>query len=122
MKTTAQNGGVLIGFGNNQTGTSPSNDRSVYMDNSGVLHFGIYNSGCQVISSTTNYNDGVWHHVAAVMSSTAGTSLYVDGALLSSNPSYTYAVNYTGYWRIGNNSVTGWPSSLLKYRLNYLND
>jgi hypothetical protein len=81
------------------------------MDNNGVLHFGVYNGGAQVISSVASYNDGAWHHVAAIMSTNAGLSLYVDGTLISSNSSVTSAVNYTGWWRIGENNTATWPNS-----------
>ncbi len=40
FKTTTTRGGKIIGFGSNQTGTSSSYDRHVYMQNNGQLVFG----------------------------------------------------------------------------------
>jgi hypothetical protein len=62
-----------------------------------------------MISSTTSYNDNNWHQVVASVSSSAGTSLYVDGVLTGNNPTATSAQNYNGWWRIGENNLGGWP-------------
>jgi len=43
--------------------------------------------------------------------SPAGIALYADGALVASNPAVTAAQNYTGYWRIGYDNLTGWPGA-----------
>ena len=45
FKTTTNTGGKLIGFGSNQTGSSSSYDRHIYMMNDGQLVFGVYNGG-----------------------------------------------------------------------------
>ena len=108
FKTTTTKGGDLIGFGNSQTGTSSSGDRIIYMDNAGLLHFGVWNGGAVMANSTASYNDGQWHHVAATLSS-PGTALYVDGVLIATNAS-ALASNYSGWWRIGDNPLSGWPN------------
>jgi|GEM_PF-1426525 len=110
FKTTTTQGGLLLGFDSSQTGNSSTYDRHLYMDSSGLLHFGTYNSGVQVVSSSASYNNGTWHHAAAILSAVSGSSLFVDGQLLTNKPSFTTAVNYNGYWRIGENTLTGWPS------------
>jgi len=122
LKTTTTQGGVLMGFGDSQTGTSSNYDRHIYLDNSGKLHFGVFNSGTQMADSVASYNDGYWHHVAAIMSTGAGTSLYVDGALVSNNPSATRAQDYSGWWRIGENNLHDWPSAPSSYYFNGLID
>ncbi|MDO8121480.1 PKD domain-containing protein, partial [Isoptericola sp. b490] len=105
FKTTTTNGGKLIGFGNRQTGTSTNYDRHVYMENSGRLTFGVYTGTTTTITSPDAYNDGQWHYLVATQSS-AGMALYVDGALVGTNPQ-TGAQNYTGYWRVGGDTTWG---------------
>jgi type II secretory pathway pseudopilin PulG len=109
FKTTTAHGGVLMGFGDSQTNISWCHDRHVYMDDSGRLHFGVYNSNVQTADSAASYNDGRWHHVAATISTDVGTSLYVDGVLAAKNPTATNAQDYTGWWRIGENNLNYWP-------------
>lgn len=102
-------GGVLIDFGNSQTGASTQHDRKVYLTTSGQLAFGTYNGTTQVLTSPASYTDGVWHHVVATMSPTTGMQLYVDGSSVAANASYTTAENFTGYFRVGYDTVSGWP-------------
>jgi type II secretory pathway pseudopilin PulG len=109
FKTTTTRGGALLGFGDSQINTSVCRDRHIYMDNSGRLHFGVYDTGFQMADSTASYNDGNWHQVAAIMSTRAGTGLYVDGILVANNPAATHAQNYSGWWRMGENNLDGWP-------------
>jgi hypothetical protein len=109
FKTTTDNGGKLIGFGNQQTGQSNSYDRAVWMDTIGRIHFGIYNGSVQSIGTSTAYNNGQWHQLTAQVSS-VGMKLYIDGILSASNTGYTTPENYNGYWRIGYDNMTGWPN------------
>ncbi|WP_439691142.1 LamG domain-containing protein [Curtobacterium sp. SP.BCo] len=102
-------GGLLIGFGSSQTAASGQHDRAVYLNTAGQLVFGAYNGTTQVVTSPSAYTDGKWHHVVATMSAASGMSLYADGALVASNAAYTTPENYTGYWRIGYDTVSGWP-------------
>lgn len=102
-------GGLLIGLGNSQTGTSSQHDRKVYLNTAGQLVFGTYNGGVQVVTSPSAYTDGKWHHVVATMSAATGMRLYVDGSLVASNAAYTVPENTTGYWRIGYDTISGWP-------------
>ena len=109
FKTTTSSGGLLMGFGNAQTGTSGEYDRHVYMDNSGHLVFGVYPGYTATIQSPGTYNDGAWHQVVATLSS-AGMFLYVDGTQVASDPSNTSAQTFSGYWRLGYDNLNGWPS------------
>jgi PKD repeat protein len=111
FKTTTTQGGLLVGFSSSQTGNSSTYDRHIYMDDAGLLHFGNYTTGFQVINSTASYNDGTWHYVVAILCTNAGASLFVDGQLLENNPAYTSAYVYNGYWRVGENNLTSWPSA-----------
>src|SRR6185312_2961558 len=58
-----------------------------------------------VITTANPYNDGSWHYVVATQSSD-GMKLYVDGALVGTNPQ-TAAQSYSGYWRIGGDQTWG---------------
>ncbi|WP_420369490.1 LamG domain-containing protein [Curtobacterium sp. L1-20] len=102
-------GGMLIGFGGSQVGTSGQHDRQVYLNTAGQLVFGTYNGTTQVVTSPKTYTDGAWHHVAATMSAATGMRLYVDGTLVASNAAFTAPENYTGYFRVGYDTVSGWP-------------
>ena len=80
FKTITNQGGKLIGFGSNQTGSSSSYDRHIYMMNDGQLVFGIFNSGTVTIETPNTYNDGAWHYLAATYDSSSGTmAFYIDG-------------------------------------------
>ncbi len=107
FQTTTTSGGKIMGFGNSQTGTSSSYDRHVYMQDDGKLVFGAYTGQMNIITSSAAYNDGKWHQVVATQGAD-GMKLYVDGALVGTNPQ-TGSESYTGYWRVGGD--TTWGSS-----------
>lgn len=109
-------GGRLIGFGNAQTGDSPISDRHLYMSSTGAIAFGAApdpgNSQkykATSITSTSGYNDGIWHQATATISA-AGMKLYVDGALVNQN-TVTSGAGISGYWRVGYDalSTNSWP-------------
>ena len=108
-------GGMLMGFGSNQVATSGQHDRQIYINTSGQLVFGAYSGTTQVVTSPTAYNDGSWHHVVATMSASTGMRLYADGVLVASNAAYTAPENATGYWRIGYDTISGWPGAPSNY-------
>lgn len=111
FRTTAPQG-KLIGFGSAQSGASSAHDRHVYVGSDGRLVFGTWDgSGPQIITTSEAVTDGVWHHVVATMSATVGMALYLDGELVGTHPNTTLQ-NYSGYWRIGYDTISGrWPSS-----------
>ncbi len=109
VKTTTTTGGKILGFEAVPTGTGGSYDKQVYMTNSGRLIFGVYDGAAQTVISPNPYNDGQWHHVVASQDS-SGMKLYVDGALLGTNPATRNQV-FSGHWRVGGGSTTSWPSS-----------
>jgi len=104
-------GGMLIGFGGSQVATSGQHDRQVYINTAGQLVFGSYNGTTQVVTSPRAVTDGAWHHVVATMSPTNGMRLYLDGTLASSNTAFRSPENYTGYFRIGYDTISGWPGA-----------
>ncbi|KQT02337.1 alkaline phosphatase [Cellulomonas sp. Leaf395] len=110
FKTTSTAGGKIVGFGTTSgTGDSGSYDRHVYLGPDGRVNFGVYPNATRLITSPAAYNDGAWHQV---MASTGyrGMELYLDGALVASDPNVTFAQAYDGYWRIGGDNLGGWPN------------
>ncbi|KQO64300.1 LamG domain-containing protein [Curtobacterium sp. Leaf261] len=112
---TAVAGGLLIGFGSNQVSSSGQHDRQIYLNTTGQLVFGTYSSAVHVVTTPKTYNDNTWHHVVATMSSDTGMRLYADGTLVASNSSYTAPENASGYWRIGYDTISGWPGTASNY-------
>jgi hypothetical protein len=108
-------GGLLIGFGGSQVATSGQHDRQIYLNTTGKLVFGAYNNSVQVLTSPAAYNDGKWHQAASTMSAATGMRLYVDGALVASNTAYTTPESYTGYFRVGYDTTSGWPGTASNY-------
>ncbi|MGY4539920.1 hypothetical protein ACVW0P_004361 [Mucilaginibacter sp. UYNi724] len=109
FNTNTPSGGKLIGFSSQQAGGG-QRDRQIYMNNAGQLYFGVYNGATNTVNTAGSYNDGNWHHVVGTFSPTNGIKLYVDNVLQAANATYTAAETYTGYWSIGGNTLTGWPS------------
>ena len=113
IKTTSTRGGKILGFGNSATGTSSSYDRHLYLDNSGKILFGVYPGAVKTVRTTKSYNDGQWHQVVGTLGQ-GGLTLYVDGVKVATDPTVTGAQNYSGYWKIGGDNLSGWtnqPSS-----------
>lgn len=98
-----------MGFGNNTTQNSGQYDKHIYMTNSGQLIFGVNPGSLKTITTSGKWNDGKWHHIVATEGST-GIRLYVDGTLRASDTSVTSSENYSGYWRIAQDNLKGWPS------------
>lgn len=118
FKTTSTTGGRLLGFGssNTQTGTSTNPDRHIYLSDTGKLVFGVLNGTTKIVAtSPLSYNNGTWHQTAATLSPTNGMRLYVDGALVATNPN-TVAGTANGYFRVGWDTLTGWtPTATNSY-------
>jgi hypothetical protein len=110
FETTSDHGGKIIGFGNNTTESSTNYDKHVYMTPGGQLVFGVYANATRTVSTHTAYNDGAWHQVVATQGSD-GMKLYVDGALIAWDPTQTASQPYSGYWRVGGDNLSGWPSA-----------
>ena len=105
--TTA--GGMIMGF-HRDGGTGRDDDRMVYMGNLGRLSFGLQptTTTYQTVRSTKAYDDGRWHHVVATQGS-SGMAMYVDGAWVAGDPTYTTGFDASGTWRIGRGQTNGWP-------------
>ncbi len=109
FKATGASGGTVLGFTDQQSTAAPGSwDRTVWLDNAGHLVYGTYNGVTQEVTSPGTYNDGLWHLVVAEVGS-AGQQLWVDGSEVASNPAFTTAQNYTGYWHVGWGVENSWP-------------
>ncbi|MGP5165388.1 LamG-like jellyroll fold domain-containing protein [Arthrobacter rhombi] len=108
FSTSAQTGGRLIGFSSSPDGDSNNYDRHVYMRDDGRLVFGTWTGSENTAVSPDAYNDGSWHHLAAMQSS-SGMKMFVDGAEVASNPQSS-AQSFNGYWRVGGDRVWGGAS------------
>ena len=108
FKTTSTSGGALARFGDSPTGADASNDRVLYMTNSGQLLFGTWTGVPNTVTSARSYNDGNWHF-AVVTQGSDGMHMYVDGAQVASS-SVTDAESYLGYWQLGGTVTAGWPN------------
>ncbi|MCU1437018.1 MAG: hypothetical protein JWP66_105 [Naasia sp.] len=113
IRTTTTQGGKIVGFGNMATASPLSDryDRHLYMEPDGRVVFGVHNGAQKMVTSQAALNDGAWHHLVGTVSGgtdASGLRLYVDGILVSSDPSVSTAEdNSSGYWRIGGDSHWG---------------
>ena len=109
---TSVGGGKILGWGNRNDRDSSKADRHLYLDGQGRVQFGVKpNATRQVVGSTQGYADGAWHYVAASLSP-SGMRLYVDGQLVGQRSDVTVGEHLSiGYWRIGQDTLTGWPSA-----------
>ena len=110
FKTSTTQGGLLVGFSNAQTGAGTTNDRVLYMTDSGQLIFGVDASAHKTISTGATYNDGAFHHVVATLG-TSGLTITVDGIRIATDGTTTAGSATTGYYRFGYASLSGWPSA-----------
>jgi hypothetical protein len=111
VKTTSTSGGKIVGFGDQRTGSSSSSKVGphLYMDNAGWAHFGVWQGSNRAVNSGAALNDGKWHHLVGTVGD-AGMVLYVDGKQVAARSDTTAGREFTGYWRIGGDNLSGWPN------------
>lgn len=107
IKTTTTTGGRIIGFGTSQAAKSGNFDRHIYMRNDGKVSFGVWSGSASLVTSGAALNDGKWHHLVATMVP-GRTELFVDG-VSQGTKAPAAAQAYGGYWRVGADSLAGWP-------------
>ena len=105
-------GGLLLGFGDRQTGASTNLSRALYLTDAGNIVFGVNPGVIRSISSPASYIDYTWHHVVATLAPTTSVlTLYVDGQVVATSPVNDQGMPVTdGYWRIAYDTLAGWPS------------
>jgi PKD repeat protein len=106
--------GRIVGYGNNNsaTGTSSSTDRLFYVDSGGRLSFGVNSGSRLTLRSPGRVDNGAWHHVVGTLGSN-GMQLFVDGVRVANRTDVTSGQAYNGYWRIGADTLSGWPNRSL---------
>ena len=109
FKTTSTTGGLIAGFGAAATGASTTVDRALYLTNTGALVFGNNNAAKTTVTATGPYRDGQWHQVVATVGA-GGSRIYVDGVQAATSTA-TATATYTGFFRVGYDNLTGWPSA-----------
>lgn len=112
VKTATLKGGRLLGFGDLQFYNSGHRDRMLYLDNTGRAVFGVraQDNTTRTLATPQPVNDDTWHQLSATMGP-AGMALYLDGALVAARADTTAGEPYLGYWRLGGDSLAGWPGA-----------
>lgn len=91
VNTDSNNAGAIV----NQRSTGSANGS--YMLNvlaTGYVHFAVYNNGHGFnFESDVTVNDGCWHHVVGVRTSTTAGKIYVDGELAGSGSGTAKSLN-----------------------------
>jgi hypothetical protein len=102
VKTTSKEGGKILGFSDQQNGTSTTyHDREIIMGQNGSLQVNLLSgSAPQTLNAMSKNNDGEWHHVALTVDNSLVASLYVDGSL-SDDVTLSGLQTYQGWWTIG---------------------
>lgn len=108
VRTSTTRGGQIIGFASSRSVLASRQDRQLYLADDGRVVFGVDAATRRAIASPASYNDGAWHHVVATLSST-GSTLYVDGVAVASDPSMNRAAAHDGYWITGGGKPTRYP-------------
>lgn len=111
--TTLATGGKLIGWGDGNTASPPlTTDRQLFINSTGNLVFGALDSSDvkHTIASPAALSTSTWYHAVATFSPATGMRLYLNGALVASDPTVTTSWPYFGYWRFGYDSLTGWAT------------
>ncbi len=110
FKTTSTAGGPLFGFGSNPTDVAGTNDRILYMNQSGQLGFVLNTTPTETGLSTTSFNDGQWHFAYVTLSQVSlvglglesTVTLYVDGVEEATGGGLDVGLSsYAGYWHVG---------------------
>lgn len=107
FKVAAGQGGTLIALQSDKTSaTSGTTDRALYVDSGGKVTFVVRNVTNIALRSSSTYNDGRWHHVAASLgpspsADAGGMRLYVDGSLVTWGSNTGAYDHTTAYWRWG---------------------
>ena len=90
-------GGDIIDFFKNGT---CSCTRALWVGASGHLEWGTWKGGEELVTSPQVVNDSIWHNAVATIGP-AGMTLYLDGNLVASNPSYKTSTAATGQFYVG---------------------
>jgi PKD repeat protein len=91
----------------------------LYLTNSGRVAFGVRSAVAgpgpdlgeqrRTLESQAGLNNNQWHHVVGTLGDN-GMRLYVDGVQVGSRTDAVTGDNYYGWWRVGGDSLSGWPN------------
>ncbi|KKK54951.1 hypothetical protein LCGC14_3079490, partial [marine sediment metagenome] len=109
----------IMGFQLTQTGEGAGNyDRQIWVGTDGKLYLAAYDDNLLQPDFTVSpgiYTDDTWHYVVGIRNDTDDTlRLYVDGSEVASVANGK-AESYTGYFRIGSYTNTGWANGISGY-------
>lgn len=93
-------GGNFLSFTSSPIEISFQWDRLLGIDSSGKIRANVFSEGEAWLISENRYDNDAWNHAVATLGSN-GFNLFVNGALVASNPAVTSAESRNGYWRIG---------------------
>ena len=107
------NGGLIVGFNgsNSDAGSTTNQDRHLYMDTAGRIHFGVNAVNPATVATGANMRDNRWHHAVGTLGPN-GMQLFIDGVLVQQRTDVSNArTGYYGFWRIGGGALNGFPST-----------
>lgn len=113
IRTTGTPAAQIMGFGDKRAaqGSSTTRDRVLYITSTGKAAWTVASSSNRTtVTTPQDVTDGQWHHLVATYSPTS-VRLYLDGTLAASASSPTQPADWKGYWRAGQDSLTGLPST-----------
>ena len=111
INSVSSAGGPIVTFGNKVGATSSKVDRVMYMGTNGKIYFGTLAKSRQFTVSELPVNTGAWRHVVGTMSTSAGLTLYVDGAQTATEQKGTATSDFEGYWKVCGDNTSGWPGN-----------
>jgi hypothetical protein len=113
---TDRAGGRIIGFSSSLDPASANKDRHLWVSDSGRLYYGVQGtSGFRFTTgSAQRVDDGQWHHAVGTFRS-GRAELWLDGVLVGTRTDISAAKQYSGYWRVGRESLDPWPGQPSDY-------
>ena len=107
--------GPIMGFDSEKYNVASTNfGRCIYLDNNGLIRFGVDDGAKNNLVSAASYNDDNWHLIVGSLSPD-GMKLYVDGKLETQLNTVTSGKVITGYWKIANGNLDSWPDCSEQY-------
>lgn len=103
---TDRAGGRILGFSSSLDSASSNKDRHLWVSDTGRLYYGVQGTSDFrfTTGSAQRVDDGQWHHAVGTFRS-GRAELWLDGALVGTRTDISAAKQYTGYWRIGRESL-----------------
>jgi large repetitive protein len=112
FKTSTTTAGTLLSTGNYEPGTTPGPNAMpvLYVGSDGKLHGHFWDFTATGMSSTATVDNGAWHHVV-LTGSGVGQTLYLDGAVVGTEPWQIYNSDPYEFVGAGVYNSDGWPDA-----------